>query len=244
MRKFLILVIILFVACSMQETKQGEKGLIFKSEKEVAAPALTKRDKKIGTYELVSNPYNDQMCVDFLNNLKEFEDQEFMLCDLKTSSKYPKLKNLDWREVDVEKSEEVLRKAISAELVSMSDERVDSRMLLLREGKLIPLAAKINNLVPSQENMILGVKWFQCVDNSSWSNYVLDEDGKYIETKVSNFQGRGGEIFQYGQNYINVYSIFYGKINEGRIQVNKIRYRDGLYTGQHPCQYKWTRVKK
>lgn len=120
----------------------------------VGIPAAFAAGKKAGQYELVSNPAKKAVCEEFLKNLKEFEDEDFSLTEVKVSPKYPQFQNLDWEEMDVKSNLEFFKKVYRT-MFSSNEQTINSFDKSFAEGRYFARKAKVENLIPNQTNTII-----------------------------------------------------------------------------------------
>ena len=249
LKKVLMSCVFLSVAACAQQPV--EKGIVLLPSEQtvqkevVPTQPIKKSTKKLGTYEMTANPYNDQACTDFLKNLKEFENESFMTCEVKLSSKYPQFQNLNWQPVDVEASSDFIKKITwQTAIKGLNAEQIFNNFKKsLDEGKVSARAAFAEDLIPNKENIVLQTYYKVCSNRNNGQNFILTKEGNGIDADAGSFQNTGGDIIKYNNDFYRIYVTYYNEKKEGSIGLNKINYRNILFTGQYPCQYKWTTSK-
>lgn len=243
------------MGCAAETPKTG---IVLKSESEQIQPQSAqkiKTGKKIGIYKLaeVQDPELRPMCEALVKNLNEFSDEGFMLCDLKISPKYPELKNLDWKEVDVEKSKDLIKELALKYTYPANQSGYEAFVQRLESNKYTIESAVVTNLLRNRQNMILKMQPRQCDSFGNAKLYVLDENGVKADIDAGNFQkSGGGGVFQYNNQYINIYSgLLNSKIDlnaDAHLQIMPLLHYtrldySNLISRTNYCNITWTKVK-
>ena len=222
-----------------------------------------------GTYsilkeDLIIMGVGDPFCKEFLNNLKEFENENFMACGIKFSSKYPEYSNLEWVKVDVKENMNRLEKIILDANSMMPGESarrsaVNRIIGSLLNGTNVAMEASIEGLFPEEKNKILIISRSECSGGNADYASFLNADGQVIdefdEFKTQYFRGRN--FFYYKNRLMNVRVEILpsgnrfkadGHIVVGDILANKRFDAKGnvsmKFTDMRQCEYIWNQIKE
>ena len=186
---------------------------------ETVQPALAETDegvaeqKKVGTYRMIEGEdailrgEHDSFCTEFLKNLQEFENEEFMACGMKFSSKYPEYRNLEWVKLDVMENKERLERFILGGVSEMPGESarisaINRIMERLLNGTTVAMEASIEGLFPEVENKILRISRSECSEGNAPYAFLLDAYGQdFEEFAPPSFRNKSGDGFNAGGNF-------------------------------------------
>lgn len=231
--------------------------------------------KKIGTYTMVKGQdavlYGkpDDFCKEFLKNLKAFEDEDFMTCNLKFSDKYPEYRELKWEKMDFEKNKKLLEKLSYGTYAGNFASESSSKSLIksLKEGRTIAYKTKVKDLFPGKENILVRFGGEKCLYRGNYSTiFILNAKGTELDQQAQPFSpngkgngglGNSGQLFYYKDRLMLISTFISGvdpdPKNKAKMVVGDIRSsthynvegdvtRVGV-SSHRQCEYQWIKAK-
>lgn len=174
----------------------------------------TKAGDKIGTYDMVASDtmkygYANDFCYDFLLNLREFEDEPYMMEELYLSPKYPQFRAIQWEDMDIQKNMALLDRLFDL----FTDVWIDREKKALKDGTYVAKRTFIKDLFPDHGSVLIAVGPKDGVFSQLGTIFVLDETGKEVEKNAFYFAmskrgelgfHNGGHIFYYNDELLYV----------------------------------------
>jgi hypothetical protein len=215
-------------------------------------------EERKGVYKLLEDKFDYPVCKEFLENLKEYENEYFMWCEIKLSDKYPQFTQVNWTEVDITQKQNKNLMNNIWESVYGKGQTLDRRMNFLNEEKYKVYSTFLEN----NKRTLIWLKDKECVSHSYnelagtyWDKiYLLNEDNKTLDksayfASVNNDDDfnygwlirYNGKIFVVDASNFNWADVNKSKVDvDGRIILREINYDPRFHiSDEKKCIYGW-----